>query len=334
MSQAGPGRPQREGPLGRLSGSDGADEERGMNPSRTWPRVAALFLVVMMFSVAEPAVLVGLPYVMLVAAFPARRLAALLAAGLALFFILAPGVREGAWFAERAWAILIGGWFVALTFRWPESRFSARALGSVVGSVAVTALWVAVRPGSWNVLDWLVSEKIRRGMATALQAITLMQGEAGVSTALVTTVYQAADAQASVFPAMLGLASMAALAVAWWFYVRLAHQDSDGLGPAREFRFNDHLIWLLISGLLLWVLGFGPGWSRAGSNAVVFMGALYALRGAAVVLFFYGGLSALGAVLFVLSLILMGPVIVGGAVMIGLGDTWLDLRTRAKKISK
>jgi hypothetical protein len=292
-----------------------------------------LFLVVLACSVAEPAVLIGLPYVMLVAAFPARRFVAFLAAGVAVLFVMVPGARGGFWFAERAWAILLGGWFVGLTFRWPESGFSKRALGAVAGSGAVTALWSLVRPGSWSVVDWLVSERIHRGVSTALQAIRVVQGEEGVPSSLVTTVYQAADAQVTVFPAMLGLASMAALGVAWWFYVRFAHGDGDGLGSAREFRFNDQLIWLLITGILLLVVGVGEGWSRAGSNAIVFMGALYALRGAAVVLFFYGGLSILGVVLLVLSLILVAPVILGGAVVIGLGDTWLDLRTKARRRS-
>jgi hypothetical protein len=292
-----------------------------------------LFLVVLTCSAAEPTVLVGLPYVMLVAAFPARRLVALLAAGVAIFFVMAPGAREGFWFVERAWAIILGGWFIGLTFRWPESAFSTRALGAVAGSGAVTALWSMVRPGSWGVVDWFISQRIRHGVSTALQAVRAVQGEEGVPGSLVDTVYQAADAQVTVFPAMLALASMAALGVAWWFYVRLAHGDGDGLGPAREFRFNDQLIWLLITGVLLLVLGVGEGWSRAGSNAVVFMGALYALRGAAVVLFFYGGLSILGAVVLVLSLLLIAPIVLGGAVVIGLGDTWLDLRARARRLS-
>lgn len=312
---------------------EGADHGTGEALDRTWPRVIGLFLIVLTFSVAEPAVLVGLPYLLLVAAFPARRLVALLAAVFAVFFVLAPGARQGFWFVERAWALLVGGWFVGLTFRWPERAFSARALGAVAGSGVVAAFWSVVRPGSWSVVDWFISERIHRGVSTALQAVQVLQGEEGVSSGLVTTVYQAADAQANVFPAMLGLASMAALGVAWWLYVRLAHGDGDGLGPAREFRFNDQLIWLLISGILLLVVGSGEGWSRAGSNAVVFMGALYALRGAAVVLFFYGGLSVLGAVLLVLSLILVAPIILGCAVVIGLGDTWLDLRTRARRLS-
>ena len=324
-------------PRGGAQGAPSPEARPGGGPpdavrrTRTWPRVAGLFLVVMALWV-EPAVLVGVPYVLFVVSFPAKRLPALLTAGLVVALIVAPGQREGFWYAERAWAVLVGGWFVALTFRWPDSRFSPRALGAVGGSMAVAGLWMAVRPGSWSMIDWLVWERIRGGVSTALAAVRALQGEEASSQALATAIYQAAEAQANVFPAMVALASLAAVGVAWWLYALLAHGEGDGLGPAREFRFNDQLVWLLIGGLLLLAFGAGDGWSRAGSNAVVFMGALYALRGAAVVLFFYGGFSVLGGILLALSLVLVTPVILGGAVVIGLGDTWLDLRARARRL--
>jgi hypothetical protein len=68
-----------------------------------------------------------------------------------------------------------------------------------------------------------------------------------------------------------------------------------------------------------------------GSNAVFFMGALYALRGLAVVLSLVGGISVAAGVIGGLVALLISPILaVGVAAMlvIGLGDTWLNLRSR------
>ncbi|MBW3535052.1 MAG: YybS family protein [Gemmatimonadetes bacterium] len=205
-------------------------------------------------------------------------------------------------------------------------------MAAVTGAVAVTSLILRLAPGGWSALDWGFSERMRSGISTALQALSLIQGDAeGLSPALVATLYRTAEVQAQVFPAMLGLASLASLGVAWWIFVRLGFGSQRGLGPLREFRFNDHLVWLFIGGLVMLVAGGDGGAARAGSNAVVFMGALYALRGAAVVVFLGGGMSALGALLLALGLLFVAPVILAGALAIGLGDTWLDVRRRIRE---
>jgi hypothetical protein len=146
---------------------------------------------------------------------------------------------------------------------------------------------------------------------------------------MVTALYAAAESQIKVFPATIALATLAALAVAWWLYVRMAHGDDQGLLPLREFRFNDQLVWLFICGLGLMLLGKGQV-ERAGWNAMWFMSALYALRGAAVVSFFGGGQSPASALLLALGLLFLPPVILMGALVIGLGDTWMDLRARVR----
>ena len=141
----------------------------------------------------------------------------------------------------------------------------------------------------------------------------------------------AAEQQGELFPALLGLSSLAALGPAWWLYVRLAWDSDRALGPLQEFRFNDHLVWLFIAGLALLVLGLGEVGERTGTNTVVFMGALYALRGAAVVTFLTGGLSIMGSLFLLIGLLFAGPLVIGGALIIGLGDTWFDVRTRVEE---
>jgi hypothetical protein len=110
----------------------------------------------------------------------------------------------------------------------------------------------------------------------------------------------------------------------------LVGEGDQALGPLRLFRFNDHLVWVFVAGLLLLVVQWGEPLARLGSNVVVFMGALYALRGAAVFVFVSGGVSLFGYVTFVVGLVLAAPVLVGMAMLIGIGDTWLDIRSRIR----
>ena len=72
---------------------------------------------------------------------------------------------------------------------------------------------------------------------------------------------------------------------------------------------------------------------RIGANLAVFMTALYALRGAGVVVFINGGLSLLGALMFILGVLFAAPVVVGFAALLGIADTWLDLRARAEAMA-
>ena len=136
-----------------------------------------------------------------------------------------------------------------------------------------------------------------------------------------------------VFPALLGLSSMAALGVAWWVYVRLSSGSDQGVGPLRDFRFNDHLVWVFIAGVVLLLTPWEDILARVGANTVVFMGALYALRGAAVILFLSGGLSLFGYVMLIFGLIFLPPLVLTGAMVIGIGDTWLDVRRRLRSTS-
>jgi hypothetical protein len=113
----------------------------------------------------------------------------------------------------------------------------------------------------------------------------------------------------------------------WWAFLRLAKGDRDGVGALGDFRFPDHLVWVLILGLAILLGPFGA-LERLGANTVVFMGALYALRGVAVILFITGGVSFIGLLLLLVGFFLVAPLLLAGAFIIGVGDTWLNLRAR------
>ena len=125
------------------------------------------------------------------------------------------------------------------------------------------------------------------------------------------------------FPAFAALSSVAALGVAWWAHVQTAGLPGPALRPLREFRFADPLIWLFISGLaLMLVAEWSAGWGRLGTNLLAFMGGLYILRGAAVLLVLWGGISVGTVILLSLAVLLTGPFVALAAMLIGVGDSW------------
>ncbi len=90
-----------------------------------WPRAAALFLM----TISNPG-LFAVPYLAMLAGLPVRRWGAwLIGILMAMTALFGVGERSGLWWAERGWALLVGGWFVALTVRRPTAAFLPRALG-------------------------------------------------------------------------------------------------------------------------------------------------------------------------------------------------------------
>ena len=257
----------------------------------------------------------------------------MVAAMFALLVAVGVPARGGLWYLERGWALVLAGCFVVLTMRWPRSRFFTRAFAALSTTAVLVGLLLMVRPGSWSMIDWLVTERVMRTYSLITQTFMTIDSEASLSTTQLNSIFDLAVLQGRYFPALLGLSSLSALAVAWWAYVRLSAGSSLGLGPLREFRFNDHFMWLLLTGLALIVLGAGEAWTRAGSNAVVFMGGLYALRGAAVLLFINGGVTGFGVLFLAVGMLVLSPVLIMGALVVGVGDTWLDLRSKAVAIA-
>lgn len=294
-----------------------------------WPRAAALFFGVLLLSepLVHASVLIAVSLLLLLVTARPKGLSVVVVAALAVA-IVASGARDGVWYAERAWSVLVGGAFLAMTLLVPGWRLASRALGAVFGAVAVSAGVLATRADAWASLDSAFGERVRLLWDTSLDRVD-SAGE--LTPAMVTFAHQVASAQVMVFPALVALASLAALGIAWWARARLAGGREEALAPLRDFRFNDHLVWLFVVGLLLVVAQWGDALVRVGSNAVVFMSVLYALRGAAVFVFVSGGLSLFGCLTFTVVFLLGAPLLVGVAVLLGIGDTWLDLRARVSE---
>jgi Predicted membrane protein (DUF2232) len=294
---------------------------------RGWLAILALAIVTTA-SVVRPALLIFVPLALLLLALPPRR-PLMVGVGLLIVFMAATGpAADPWWYAARGWALLLGGWFLGAIALLPNARFLARGLIAVAGSYATAAVVFAASAASFASVDARIARLMRTDAAANLEVVRRLRWGPGVTEQMEASVYQFADWRALLFPGLLALASLAALAIAWWGYRRLSGAVERPLAPLREFRFPDALVWLLIVGVALLLLPVGALAERAGSNLLTFMAALYALRGAAVLLALGGVIGPFGMLIAAALLLLLYPIVVITTVLVGLSDTWLDIRTR------
>lgn len=293
-----------------------------------WLRAGVLCILVLLTSTARPSVLVAVPFLLLVGTNALRGYAILGATLIAIIIVMA-GPYDGMWYLERGWALLLGGCFVGLSIVRPKMKISDRALEAVFGALVLVAILMTLMSGAWNIVDWVISDRVR---ATVAQVIALV-GSEGLAPALMTAFYQTAEVQILIFPALTALASMSALLLSWWLFIFFSGRSEEALGLVKNFRFNDHLIWMLVVGLFLLFTRWSEPLQRLGSNAVVFIGALCAVRGAAVIVFITGGFSVLGYAMTLFGLVIVPPIVLGGAILIGIADIYLDFRKRSEQLA-
>jgi hypothetical protein len=295
-----------------------------------WSTAAALTLAVLLLSVFDALAMVLLPLAILMVGWPAERRIGWIVAGLSLWVIGVLVTAGGLALLARGWALLLGVAFLSATMARPEWPVISRGLAAagfaaVIGGVGLMAsgrageLDVAVRAHFANVSN-LTSGDLERRLPDTVWTEELR-----------TATERIGELQAQMFPALLGLQSLAALALAAWWIRRLGRSRSRAfeLAPFREFRFHDELIWALIGGILLMVMPLGPAIGRLGANLVLFMGALYALRGVAVYVFMLARSRSVPAIVVsVLVVVFLYPLAMSAAVVMGVGDTWLDVRRR------
>lgn len=259
----------------------------------------------------------------------------------------------------RGWSLLLAGSFGLVCLFGTTPPFFSRALAALGISLGLATVMCLVGPVTLAQASKIVADEFaRRNAETMTMLNTAMQSPP--LSELVAKVPQFANAPAQterqlsdiadlgiiVFPAMLALQSLAALALAWATYHRLARSR---LGPPirqlREFRFNDQLVWGLIVGLTVVLLPTLKPYDSLGKNLLLFFGALYALRGFGVLSWFMAP-GSLRIALVVSTILLFAPAlgapVLGGVALLvlmmlgvaslalGLGDTWADWRSRAR----
>lgn len=129
-----------------------------------------------------------------------------------------------------------------------------------------------------------------------------------------------------VTPGFMTLVLLVGAWLAWGWYYQISRNP---IGPAPkpfvEFRFNDHLIWVLIVLVVAGQLGQASWLSVFTANLLIVMGGLYAARGLAVA---QTGLRRLSPLFAMVLYLLSFPILPLALFAIGVADTWLDLRRR------
>ncbi len=264
--------------------------------------------------------------------------------GLALWILATPIPGAGSFDPmARGWSVVLASSFGIVSAVATTRPFFTRALSATGLSFAICLIVVVGLRVSPSTVARTVSAEITRRVeaseaewqerATSSEwkeitqkypaaAQMVAQGEAQVRAV--------APFSITFFPALLALESLAALGLAWSLYHRASRTRIGApLRKLREFRFNDQLVWGLVLGVTMLVLPTLQDARGLGLNFAAFFGVLYALRGLGVLDWF---LSPRGfvRVLFFFAIFLAWPVVSVFSLGLGLGDTWIDWRGRAR----
>jgi hypothetical protein len=227
----------------------------------------------------------------------------------------------------RAEAVLLTGTFLALTVWRPSGQFSRVVVAVALATLAMI-VWMWHLGVGWAELQRAVEQDLwahNRELVMRLEQI--VPGRKADSllaemTAMVRTI-------GSFYPALLTLAGMAGLRLAWSWHHRIARRP---LGPPpaafSTFEFSDQLVWGWVVGLGLCLFPLPEVWRAVGANLLMVWAVLYAVRGLAV--FTAGSHRVPRVVIATLGVIAMFllPFVLGGLTLLGLADTWLDFRRR------
>ncbi len=268
----------------------------------------------------------------------------------------APGASEAFHNLARGWSLVLAGSFGLVCLFGARRPFFPRALVALTMSVGLALMMSAIGPVRGEHMRQAVAEELTRRNNETMGTLNTFIGQHPKEwNQLVGRVPQIGELPAetekqlgvlaqvgqALYPALLALESIVALAIAWAMYHRLARARlGPPLGQLRDFRFNDQLVWGLIVGLTIVFLPTLASVRVLGRNLLVFFGALYAVRGLGVLSWFMapGALAVTATIGFAM---LWWPVLNAIAALgflflaiaafgLGLGDTWADWRSRAK----
>ncbi len=248
-------------------------------------------------------------------------------------------------FLARGWAILLAASFGVACVTSSRRSFFPRALAGLALTFGLSGAIVVASNVSSSRVQRTLGDEIDRRMAISSADLEAALSspewqrfrEEHASAAKLLDDGEAfwrrmPDYTSVLFPSLLALESLAALALAWGLFHRISRiRVGPPLSRLREFRFGDQLVWGLLAGLAIVVTPSLEGMRAFGYNLLLFFGALYALRGVAVITWILTP-RRLALVLLVILGIVFWPFMLPIALGLGIGDTWLDWRSRLRQL--
>ncbi|MGH7523551.1 MAG: DUF2232 domain-containing protein [Gemmatimonadales bacterium] len=237
----------------------------------------------------------------------------------------------------RAAAVLFVGGFVALTAAGIRSLFVRAMVATALAGVAVTA-WFAVYHLSFAAVQteivnqaWDASHQIWTSLPATPPASSsdLMVQPAPADFA--SKMGLAVAMMATLAPALLALVALLGAWLASTWYGRIARTPitpPPPPPPLAEFRFNDHLVWLLLLFVGAALAHTSDSVHLVTQNVLVVVLAMYWLRGLAVIRTALWRASPFVIGVLVLIMFPMLAFVLVGLTLLGVADTWLDFRRR------
>lgn len=263
---------------------------------------------------------------------------------LAVWMVVMPLPGSPAFVAiAKGWSLLLVASFGVASVMNPRQSFFPRALSGIGLSFAVGLALVLFASRRPDTVERAVRAEYTRRVDSSLaelQSLTqtkewkeLSRNNPGMDSLAKESSDQLRrlpPITARLYPAVLALESLAVLALAWALYHRVSRtRIGTPLAPLREFRFNDQLVWGLVLGITAVAVPTLKAFTTIGLNLLLFFGVLYALRGLGVLTWFFAPGRLMVALTIGLA-IFMWPLLGVFALGIGLGDTWLDWRSRPR----
>jgi hypothetical protein len=270
-------------------------------------------------------------------------LLALIWLGIAGVLLASPvGPPDGpySWLA-RGWILVVGASFGLVSVMVPADAFFPRALSSLAVAMALGFALVLVSPGGPTRISGAMNTEFNRRNDESLAKLRRATTEPGLkqvvdSSPALQALFDDTEAQlttipkatGALVPALLALETLAAMGLGWaLFHMMSPVRIGPSLSKLRDFRFNDQLVWGVAVGASIFLLPAFADGRNAGLNLLVFFGVLYLVRGMGIIAWM-SRTRALTYMIIALT-VLVWPVVALLAIALGLGDTWLDWRSRA-----
>ena len=244
------------------------------------------------------------------------------------------GIADAAYLdIARAWALLAAGAFGVVCVFGASRPFTTRALSSIGLALLFGTLILFAGDVALDRAQDVFAEQYgarHREWELHVEPNAPTGSAAGVLFALRRTIYERLSVVGgTLFPAFLALQTLAAVALAWALYHRLARaRIGPPLTPLRWFRFSELLIWGPALGLTLALLPTLAALRPVGENLLVFFGALYLLRGLGIVAWLFSAASTATIILAGIAAVAIPPLAPSFALGLGITDTWVDWRGR------